>query len=85
MSNTEYFYFPCFSEYLGVHILSADHETTIPPAAGEERRRELQEHLEGESPLPMSIVSAYHQPFSPEVLHKEEKWLCSGRTWSSFS
>lgn len=71
MSNTEYFYFPCFLVYLGVHILSADHDPTSPHSAGEERRHELQEHLEGEPPLPASIVSAYHQAFSPEMLQKE--------------
>lgn len=70
MRQTECFYFPSFSLYLGVHILSSDHETTSPHVAGEDQWRELQEHPGGKSPLPTSIVSAYHQPFSPEVLQK---------------
>lgn len=71
MRQRECFYLPAFSLYLGVHILSSNHETTSPHAAGEGQGHELQAHLAGKSPPPTSIASVYHQPFSPEVLQKE--------------
>lgn len=70
MWKTECFYFPSFSLYLEIRILSSDHETTSPHVAGEDQWRELQEHLEGMSSLPMSTASAYHQTFSPEMLQE---------------